>query len=304
MTYTNTDKLKSLTSEALEFANDIQHFPTSMEKRELQYSLGSTLQDIRKELPSDNEFGSFCSDIMSDHNQKALHRYRQLPAFGTCDECELVGFTNVYKLSQDGNEEFKKQVKEMIASGKERKEVRTAVKEHFEVTPTEVVYDERDEMISLLSNQLRGVYLEMLGDELPQAIQDSINELEEKERSEEQEIPADIIAELLNEEDDEEMLEFHEEIEEEEIVEEDNEPEVTKAQYEKARELVKLGIGSEVDKAIVKVYEEEHNIVRNAGSARDRLARLARNYPTPSTTRKVFVGTPVEDDSEYDEWSE
>lgn len=95
------------------------------DKRERIYNIGSLLNELREQHPSNEEYGEavrqFLSEIAERNTdrkipaERALRYHRQLPEFGELWECELVGFTNVYKLSVEGQEDFKAEVKSMLS---------------------------------------------------------------------------------------------------------------------------------------------------------------------------------------------
>lgn len=110
-------------------------------------------------------------------------------------------------------------------------------------------------------------------------------------------IPTDIIEEALEEfESEEEVMEFHQVSIETPVVEEDN-MDITTEEYEHAKQLVRLGIGSKEDREIVREYEEVNEI----GGLKERLARLQAVKPSQSATTTMYVATSDEDEVN-EEW--
>ena len=164
---TQKDRLAELSDEILMNHNASifvpADMPTQKERRESKYSMGSALKEARSIFPSDKQFGDWINAEINDPllekeegviPQKTLFNYRKLAEFGTVDECECVGFTNVYKLSQEGNEEVLIQVQGMLSGDIENedgeeyggKEVALFVKDLFkpekERTYTQAQMDE------------------------------------------------------------------------------------------------------------------------------------------------------------------
>lgn len=128
LTRTQKDRLAELSDEILLNHNASifvpADMPTQKERRESKYLMGSALKEARSIFPSDKQFGDWINAEINDPllekeenviPQKTLFNYRKLADFGTVDECECVGFTNVYKLSQEGNEEALIQVQGMLS---------------------------------------------------------------------------------------------------------------------------------------------------------------------------------------------
>lgn len=100
-----------------------ENMPTPKERRESKFQMGAALKEARGMFPSDKQFGEWVTQQINDPlleseegviPQKTLYNYRKLAEFGTYEECESIGFTNVYKISQDGNEELLTQVRGML----------------------------------------------------------------------------------------------------------------------------------------------------------------------------------------------
>lgn len=101
-----------------------EDMPTQKDRRENKYSIGAALKEARGLFPSDKQFGDWVLKEINDPlleqeqkpiPQKTLFNYRKLAEFGACEDCESIGFTNVYKLSQEGNEENLAQVQLMLS---------------------------------------------------------------------------------------------------------------------------------------------------------------------------------------------
>lgn len=124
----NKDKLAELAEEILLNRKEELYVPEDTPKpkdrRVSKYQIGLALREARSMFPSDKEFGEWVQTEINDEllaneqkiiNQKTLYNYRQLAEFGTFEACEDVGFTNVYKLMQEGNEDKLAHIQSLIA---------------------------------------------------------------------------------------------------------------------------------------------------------------------------------------------
>lgn len=93
-------------------------------KRENIYEIGALLNELRELHPSDELFGQACArffeEIAVTHPDRKIPKsrttldYRQLSEFGELWECELVGFTNVYKLATEAQADNRALIKGML----------------------------------------------------------------------------------------------------------------------------------------------------------------------------------------------
>ncbi|AGG58164.1 hypothetical protein VPDG_00002 [Vibrio phage henriette 12B8] len=135
---TQKDRLAELSDEVLSSYHDSifvpEDMPSQKDRRECKYQMGAALREARNIFPSDKQFGEWVLNEINDPllekgdpviNQKTLFNYRKLAEFGTYEDCETIGFTNVYKISQEGKEELLTQVKGMLTGEIENDEGET-----------------------------------------------------------------------------------------------------------------------------------------------------------------------------------
>lgn len=261
-----------------------------------------------------------------------------IPMIDPVEVLSKVGTQNIRWLSTKSRQALKEEIQMMVNDECTKDSIQSRISEMKEQTKTErpVKVDPRDEMIAVMSQHIRELWLEKLGDTLPVAIQELIGEEEEEARQlevrkhihptsksktgrelqqrlidegyakaapvEEEEveepIPQDIIDEVLSTPDEEVSEEEDMQLE---FVEVETEPSITESQYDKAKTLVNLGIGSEVDIATVDEYEKEHQVGKYSPDMKSRLSRVGIHRNVESTPaqspRKVFVGYESEDDA-------
>lgn len=98
--------------------------PEAQEKREAKYKIGKACNKAREILCSDEAFLDWvwsnviaeCSTDIEEVTPNTLISWRMLHKFGTLEQCEIVGFTNISKLLQPKNIEMKDQVLDIIAN--------------------------------------------------------------------------------------------------------------------------------------------------------------------------------------------
>lgn len=109
---------------------DITHYldlnaPTSEEKTEAKYKIGEACKKAKEIFNNEEAFIDWlwsniiseCSTTeMEDITTNTLIAWRKLPEFGTLEQCEIAGFTNISKLLQSKNSKMKAQVLDIIAN--------------------------------------------------------------------------------------------------------------------------------------------------------------------------------------------
>ncbi len=318
--------IQSITQEIKALQEQITNTPANV--LTAKYMLGSKLGEARKAFQSDKEFGAFLKQESVKLSQKTVYNLRQLPAFGTQEDCELVGYANVYKITAKGCESIATTVRTMLDKGYNKPEIRGYIKQEFKPSTLPLVNhsEELEQRIQWLEESLRDT---MCGNEAgTEVVGKLLNELEEQDEiiaalhkevaelkaqattpTEEEAygVPQEIVEEMLEEEEEPEMFEFHEIEYEPEVKEEVAQkryavPEITESEYSKAKTLVRMGIGREEDREIVREYEEVHHIGSCSSSMRARLAAL-KAAQSNSSSNKMYTASS-DDDNEYGEWNE
>lgn len=92
---------------------------TEMQAR---YSIGELLIKVKNILKEKQEFGKWLQKFVKEKTQynvtvKTFRRWRFLADFGSLEDCELVGLTNVYRLMEGNYADARVEVKAHLANG-------------------------------------------------------------------------------------------------------------------------------------------------------------------------------------------